>query len=142
MAGGRPPKYDESMPDIAKNYCILGAKDVELAGFFGISEETLNQWKHKYKEFSESIKEGKDIHDSGLVENALLKSAKGFTRKTVKTSEDGMTEILEEVPPNPTSMIFWLKNRDRNRWKDKLEHEHTGNVTVFANPFEKKPSSE
>jgi hypothetical protein len=25
---------------------------------------------------------------------------------------------VEHVPPDPTSMIFWLKNRDPARWRD------------------------
>jgi hypothetical protein len=32
----------------------------------------------------------------------------------------------EHVPPDVTAQIFWLKNRRRDEWRDKQEHEHTG----------------
>jgi hypothetical protein len=35
-------------------------------------------------------------------------------------------EYVRHYPPDPTSMIFWLKNRQPQDWRDKQEHEHTG----------------
>ena len=29
------------------------------------------------------------------------------------------TDITKHYPPDPTSMIFWLKNRRPDRWRDK-----------------------
>ena len=32
------------------------------------------------------------------------------------------------MPPDPTAMIFWLKNRKPNEWNDKQNINHTGNI--------------
>ncbi len=33
---------------------------------------------------------------------------------------------VKHYPPDTTACIFWLKNRQRDRWRDKQDHEHTG----------------
>ena len=30
-------------------------------------------------------------------------------------------DFIEHFPPDPTSMIFWLKNRQPDKWRDKRE---------------------
>src|SRR3546814_6922806 len=37
---------------------------------------------------------------------------------------------VEHYPPDTTAAIFWLKNRRKEQWRDKHEHEHTGGLTV------------
>jgi len=37
-------------------------------------------------------------------------------------------EITKEIPPDATSMIFWLKNRRSKEWRDKQEIEHSGEI--------------
>lgn len=44
-------------------------------------------------------------------------------------------EVDKQVAPNPTSAIFWLKNRKPNEWRDKKETELSG-VVRGTNPFE------
>ncbi|EFB1429709.1 terminase, partial [Escherichia coli] len=29
-------------------------------------------------------------------------------------------------PPDTTAAIFWLKNRQKDKWRDKVDHELTG----------------
>jgi len=45
----------------------------------------------------------------------------------------------EELPPDPTSMIFYLKNRRPDRWRDKQEVEHKGDLIVNIN---RKPKAD
>ena len=33
------------------------------------------------------------------------------------------TDVIKEYPPDPTSMIFWLKNRQPEKWRDRVEYE-------------------
>jgi hypothetical protein len=40
--------------------------------------------------------------------------------------------FVEHVPPDPTSMIFWLKNRRKEQWREKSEVEHTGSKELLA----------
>lgn len=39
-------------------------------------------------------------------------------------------EVTKQVAPNPTSAIFWLKNRKPEVWRDKRETEHSGSINI------------
>lgn len=120
--GGRPTEYDaRKYPEIAYGFALAGYTDKEMAGFFQVSEKTLNDWKHKHPKFLQSIKKGKDLADSDVA-RGLFKSATGHTVKAVKIfqfeGESYDHEFDEYHPPNPTAAIFWLKNRQRDKWRD------------------------
>ena len=34
-------------------------------------------------------------------------------------------KYTERYPPDTTALVFWLKNRQRGRWRDKVEPEAT-----------------
>lgn len=121
-----------------------GLVDEQIAKNIGIVPATLYVWKKKYPEISEALKKGKEIVDVE-VENALLKRALGYSYDEVTkervlnefTGEEKMaaTKIVnKEVTPDTTSMIFWLKNRKPEVWRDRKETEITGNMTV-NDPF-------
>lgn len=47
--------------------------------------------------------------------------------RTVERLHEGVpVACLEEVPPDTTACIFWLKNRQSKDWRDKQEHELSG----------------
>lgn len=75
-----------------------GLTDEQMAtDKIGISRSTLSEWKKKYSDISDALKKGKEIVDYE-VENALLEQAKSG---------------------NVTAIIYWLKNRKPNKWRDK-----------------------
>ena len=74
-----------------------GLTDEQISKKCGISRETLNQWKNKYSDISDTLKKGKEVVDY-QVENALLSAA---------------------LEGNTTAQIFWLKNRRPDKWRDK-----------------------
>jgi len=134
MAGGRPTAYKPEYAAQAEKLSLLGATDIQIADFFGVSERTLNTWKLKHPKFLQSLKSGKDEADV-MVERSLYRRAIGFEYDAVKIfcSKEGLvTEVpfREVVHPDTTACIFWLKNRKRDDWRDKQEHEHTGKVTL------------
>lgn len=57
----------------ARKLCRLGATDVQLADFFGVTEKTLNNWKNKYPGFLQSLKEGKEIADASAMPTAGMR---------------------------------------------------------------------
>jgi hypothetical protein len=126
-ARGRPTKYRPEYDKQAYNYCKLGANDKDLAEFFNCTEQTVNNWKHDYPTFFESLKKGKDIYDAELIESALVRSCTGYTISEHETKDQNgvitTRELTKEVPPNPTSIIFYLTNRNRERWKRNNETE-------------------
>ena len=131
MAGGRPTKYKHEFAKIAKKMCELGATDPQLAEAFEVTTSTIALWKVTHKEFSDAIKISKDISDN-LVEQSLYKRALGYECEEVdiRVIEGQIVEtIVKKVyPPDPTAMIFWLKNRQKDKWRDKQEVQHSGSI--------------
>lgn len=123
----RPTKYRQEYNQQAYELCLLGYTDKELAEYFGVNPDTIYEWKNKFSEFSESIKKGKAPADAN-VSAAIYKRACGYSYEEV-TQEDvngtmKVTKIVtKEVTPDATSAIFWLKNRQPEKWRDKKEIE-------------------
>ncbi|HHS1785763.1 TPA: terminase [Salmonella enterica subsp. enterica serovar Virchow] len=130
----RPTKYQEAYAKQARKLCLLGYTDAELADFFEVSESTINKWKLDYPKFSESIKKGKEYAD-GNVADRLYQRAMGYVAPDVdiKVIENQIVEtpLEKHYPPDTTAAIFWLKNRQRDKWRDKQEVEHTGEVSLI-----------
>lgn len=118
---GRPTKYKSDYCAQVVKLCILGATDKEIADFFGVAESTINLWKIEYSEFSESIKRGK-IEADANVAASLFKRAIGFSHDDEKIFIDNGKPIRvktkKQYPPDATSAIFWLKNRQPEKWRD------------------------
>ena len=128
---GRPSKYKDHFPEQARKLCLLGAKDSDLAKFFEITESTLNEWKKIHPELSESLKAGKELADA-VIADSLFQRAKGYSHPDVHVSNfQGLitiTPLVKHHPPDPTSMIFWLKNRRPDLWREKPEPDPSGDA--------------
>ena len=98
-----------------------GLTQQQIANNLGISIDTLIENKKKYPEFNNALKKGKEIVDFE-VENALLKRALGYEYEE-ETYENGILtkKVKKQVPPDTTAQIFWLKNRQVKKWRDKVE---------------------
>lgn len=110
-------------------WAAAGLTEKQIAGNMGVGETSLGRYKKEYPEIVEALKKGKAPADQA-VENALYKRAVGYTYEEttygkVKSPETGEEElrpikvVTKTVPPDPVSMIFWLKNRLPDRWRDK-----------------------
>lgn len=106
-----------------------GLTDEQLANNMSISRSTLNEWKKKYSDISDTLKKNKEIADYE-VENALYKRALGYsydevTREKVRDALTGAYEMVEtkrvtkEVQPDVGAIMAWLKNRRPDKWRDK-----------------------
>jgi hypothetical protein len=122
---GRPSSYKPEFDEQAKKLCELGATDIEIADFFGVSDRTIYRWLIKYPSFCQSLKAGKDAADE-RVERSLYHKATGYTFESEKIfqhqGEIVRAPYTEHVPPDTTAMIFWLKNRRPENWRDRSEH--------------------
>jgi hypothetical protein len=132
MAGGRPTDYKKEYAKTAAAMCKLGATDANLAEAFGVSLSTLSLWKVTHKEFSDSVKLAKEEADA-RVEASLFQRAMGYEHDEVDIKvidkEVILTPIRKYYPPDSTAMIFWLKNRQPAKWREKQEIEHSGKIT-------------
>lgn len=106
-----------------------GLNDKEIAHNLGISESCYYEWLKKHKEFSESIKKGREL-SIDKVENALFKEAIGYwveeTKTYIQKGRDGekttrVEKVKKFIRPNVTSQIFALKNKRALYWKDRPE---------------------
>ena len=133
--GGRPSKYRPEFAEQARKLCLIGATDVQIADFFGVIVQTLFNWRAEHPEFLEATKSGKSKHDQE-VEDSLLHRAKGYSHAAVKIVADAKTgaqvsvPYTEYYPPDTTACIFWLKNRQPERWRDRHEHQHSGGIDI------------
>lgn len=129
----RPTKFKPEYVEQARKLCKLGATDRELADFFGVVESTLNLWKIEHAEFSESLKVAKEEADA-RVERSLYQRAVGYSHPDVHVSnyqgEVTLTNIIKVHPPETVACIFWLKNRQPEAWRDKIETQHSGSVEL------------
>ncbi|KJS85074.1 MAG: terminase [Peptococcaceae bacterium BICA1-8] len=131
--GGRNPSYKKEYNDLAYKFCLLGATDKDLADFFEVSEQTINNWKKEHKEFYLSLKKGKIEADS-VIAQKLFHRAKGYEHPDVHISnyqgEITTTAITKHYAPDTTAAIFWLKNRQPQYWRDKQEIDANVNSTT------------
>ncbi|MDP9676269.1 hypothetical protein J2W97_002264 [Paenibacillus jamilae] len=134
----RPSKYDSHVKpklNLVESWARDGLIDEQIANNLGISTTVYYEYKQKYPEFAEALKNGKDDIDI-MVENALLKRALGYSYEEI-THESGVEtkRVLKEVQPDTTAQIFWLKNRRSQVWRDKQDIDMNANVKVKLEDF-------
>jgi hypothetical protein len=135
--GGRPTKYKPEFSRLAYQMALLGATDIQMAEAFDISESTIYEWK-KIRRFSEALRKGKIEADSKVAQ-ALYKRALGFTyNETTFEKIDGKANlqittaneivtvdaykkkvVTKYLPPDTGAAMSWLKNRQKELWRDK-----------------------
>ena len=130
---GRPSAYIEELHnDWAWSLAAEGLTDKEIAEKMGVAKSTLNKWKLGFPSFSDSLKRGKEIIDA-QVQKSLYQRAIGYEYKEKKViveldsngnQKPARIETTEKiVPPDTTAQIFWLKNRQPDKWRDKQVQE-------------------
>ena len=124
--GGRPSKKTTLDFGMIETFYGFGLIDEQICKALDISVPTLENWK-KDEKFLEAIKKGKEIADNRVV-RSLYDRATGYSHREddirVVDGQIVITETVKHYPPDPTSMIFWLKNRKRAEWRDRQEVEH------------------
>lgn len=121
---GRPDKYHGDYPQQTRKLCMLGYTDAQLASFFGVAERTWNRWKKSHPDLKKAMTAGKAVADSDVAES-LYKRATGYSHPDTDIRViDGQivtTELVKHYPPDTVACIFWLKNRQRELWRDKQD---------------------
>lgn len=109
----------------------IGATDAQVAAALSVTVQTLHNWRKADPSFFDAVKDWKAQADAE-VERSLFERARGYSHDEEKIfCQDGQiirAESRKHYPPDPTSMIFWLKNRQPDKWRDKQEVDHGGEV--------------
>lgn len=119
---GAPSRYKPEYAKQAYKLCLAGFTDKDLADFFEVDEKTVNNWKLKQADFLAALKKGKAFAD-GQVAKKLFERATGYQHADIDIKQyEGTiikTELVKHYPPDTTAAIFWLKNRQPGKWRDK-----------------------
>src|SRR6056297_3508570 len=127
---GRPSKFDEIDMDQVRRLVEYGHDDTFCASFFGITERTWNNWKKGHPDFFQSLKDWKSVADD-KVEKALFERAVGYEHEEEKVFSNGYSvRTIKRYPPDPVSCIFWLKNRQSDKWREKVDPDGVDNGPV------------
>ena len=93
----------------------------QIAYNMNIAQSTLFEYMKKFTEISEALTRAREVADAHI-ENALYKSAHGFTQKEKKVIyEKGVPHVVEVetyYPPNHNSLKLWLTNRRKENWRN------------------------
>lgn len=83
---------------LLSGWARAGLTDEQIAHNIGISRSTLNEWKKRYPDISDTLKRGKEVVDR-IIENAMIKNATGYDYEEVTyvTVEMGREEHDELV---------------------------------------------
>lgn len=130
----------------------LGATLRQVAKVLNVGYSTVKQWQRKVPEFHEALKQGRDAFDSRNAESKLLQRALGYEYTevveedvTFDTRSNGKKISIpatkrkvhhKQMAPDVTAIMFWLQNRNPERWKNvsrveaRVEHNHTGGLLV------------
>ena len=95
-AGPKPRKINQDLLEQIEHHAARGLSQKQICDALGFSETWWHAKKAEYSELGESYKKG---------------SASGLADVTNALYENAMSG-------NPVSQIFFLKNRDPNRWND------------------------
>jgi transposase-like protein len=119
-------QFSPAKQEIVKTLLLRGFTDEEVATVVGVHRTTLFNWRDRHPEFFAAVKEAKDQADE-KVERCLYERATGYVLKEVTKVKNALGNVvketitMKEIPPDVTAQIYWLKNRQKDRWKDKWE---------------------
>ena len=129
-------KYETNiLPNLEKveEWAKKGATAKEIAERLHVSYSAFRRYvdegrlgNERYQAVSAAFAKGSEVSDDEI-ETSLFQRAKGFyyeeeTHERKLNKETGETELVltkkvkKYIPPDPTSLMFWLTNRRPERW--------------------------
>jgi transposase-like protein len=138
-------RYRPEYARIAAEMVKLGATRADLARAFGVSDESVRQWRLRHAEFAEALRLA-DAHVVAACEATLFEVAIGTTMeqtKVVNTPEGpARVKYIESLPPNVTALTKILTNRAPDRWGKDGKVELTGPNGTPLIPPGQEPDAE
>lgn len=131
---GPKSKFNDKVRETFLRLIKEGKTEDEIADIVGVCRKTLNNWKGEHPELLYAVREARQTADE-LVEASLYRRALGYSHPETKLfAHEGIVFSKEEVtkhyPPDTTAAMFWLRNRQPKRWKEKTESDVTVNNNV------------
>ena len=127
--GGRPSGYKPEYAKIAKLMLTKGATVVEIADSFGVTVQTIWNWRNAHEAFFEAFLDLNENFDK-RVEYALGQRAVGYDYDDIKVFNNNgvpvIVPIKKHLPADVNAAKFWLAARQGAKWKVREELEVTG----------------
>jgi hypothetical protein len=137
---GRPTAWRDCFLAQAKELAMLGLTDAQMASVFGISLASFHGWKKTKEGFLDSLNAGKVFADA-KVAKSLYERAVGYSHPEDDIRVVGLNIVItpttKHYPPDPTSMIFWLKNRQPELWREKAQAEKSEDLAKIMEKLAK-----
>jgi len=114
-----------------------GATITKSCAAINIAQNTFFRWMREDEKFAERVRQTFENRIK-VVEDKLFRNCCGYfveesiteTRDTIKGEEKIEKTLKKYIPPNATSQMFYLKNRDPEHWKDKSEIDLTNKEAI------------
>ncbi len=110
---GRPTKYKPEYCQMLIEHGKKGLSFDSFAGAIGISRETLFDWARDITEFSDAKRQCTEFSRS-------FWDSKALEALSEKNEYDERGRVINSTRINPTVLIFNLKNRFRDQWRDQV----------------------
>ena len=118
---GRPSKFKQIKIPQLRKILALGATNEQIAEFFNISLLSLKRYRKDNSEFDTALKRWKEQADE-RVADSLFHRAIGYEHPSeeihIIKNKVVRVQTRKIYPPDTTAQIFWLKNRQPDRWRD------------------------
>lgn len=139
---GRKSKYETHVQprllEIAA-WCRDGLTDKEIAERLNIGMDSFYRYKNTYSEFSDTLKETKEIADI-KVENSLNKNANGYDyieetvvmkkeviykegKRVKEVTYPEVVPLVKHKEAETKAQMFWLQNRKPDKWRNQAQVE-------------------
>lgn len=129
---GPKSKFNDKVRETILRLLKEGKTEAQIADIVGVCTKTISNWKGKHQELLHAVNESKLVADE-LVEISLYRRALGYTHPEEKVFLDKGEIVTHQTqkhyPPDTQAAMFWLRNRQPKRWKEKTE----GDVNVNNN---------
>lgn len=139
---GRKGKYEQWLQqdnlEKVRDWRRNGATFEDLSKLMNVGCSTLKEWANKFPDFSDALKEAEVYDDQaeatlhkigveGWVTQEVVEEVLRKPDGTPILDENGnprmvMTKrITKQIPPQTTALIFWLKCRRPDKWREKKD---------------------
>lgn len=119
------------VPERAYRLALLGLRNNDLAVAFGVSNQTIEYWMRTWEDFRDAVNLGKQEADA-KVADSLYRKAVGYSHPdtyiTIYKGQVLSTPIIKYYPPDTGACVFWLTNRQSDKWQNTRHVQHSGDL--------------
>ena len=116
--------YRPQFVRVAYKFFLLGATVEQLADVLCVDSRTVYRWAKDHPAFDMAMRGGREMADANVA-SRLYARAMGYSHEEeeIKVVEGQVVRVptVKHYPPDPGAAIFWLKNRQPELWKERVE---------------------